>query len=77
MPKIRIVKQYNNLSPKNGITEADTVDVDSPEAAAQFVTSINSNDEIDFDIVDYDLVVHGAGKREILENPTGGKIGLI
>jgi len=75
--QIRIVKQYNHLSPKNGIVEVDFVEVPSVEEAAQFVTRINANKKLDFEIVDYDTFTMSAGNREILENPTGGYTGKL
>jgi len=56
--KIRIVKRYNNLSPKAGIEEADVVEVEGgAEGAARFVTGINASDKIDFEIIDYEIAL--------------------
>lgn len=76
--QVRIVKEYNNKSPLNGVHEVDFVDFASAEDAALFVTRINANDKLDFEIVDYDFsgLITG-GKGEIIMNPTGGYVGLL
>ncbi|ARB06155.1 hypothetical protein FDH38_gp101 [Dinoroseobacter phage vB_DshS-R5C] len=77
--KIRIVKRYNDLSPKAGITEADVVDIEGgAEGAARFVTAINANPNIDFEIIDYEVaLITKMENPEILENKTGGATGKV
>lgn len=78
MPLVRIVKRYNSLSSKHGIVETDKVRFPDANAAARFVTSVNSNPRIDYEIIDYDVVLaHVSEGPEILENPTGGYVGKI
>ncbi len=77
--KIRIVKKYNNLSPKAGIEEADVVEIEGgASGAARFVTAINANDKIDFDIIDYEVaLITKMEKPEIVTNKTGGATGKL
>lgn len=77
--RIRIVKRYNNNSPKAGITEADVVEIEGgAEGAARFVTSINANPNVDFEIIDYEVALITKMERpEILINNTGGGTGKL
>lgn len=76
---IRITKQYNNRSSKNGLIEVDKIEFDSIDDAAQFVSKVNANNNIDFEIIDYDaaLISTGQNTPEIIHNPTGGGVGKI
>lgn len=74
--KWRIVKRYNNLSPMNGVEVADYVEFVDATAVARFVAGVNSNKEVDFDIIDYERALLGQG-MEILANPTGGRTGKV
>lgn len=77
--RIRIVKRYKNTSPKAGIEEADVVDIEGgADGAARFVTSINSNPNHDFEIIDYEVaLITKMEGPEILKNPTGGGTGKV
>lgn len=76
---VRITKQYNNSSEKNGIIEVDKLEFDSIDDAALWVTRVNANPQIGFDVIDYDAALINAGKStpEIIKNPTGGAFGKI
>ena len=75
--KFRIVKQYNSLSPLNGVIETDVVDFASLEDCAAFVGAVNANKRINYDIIDYQKVLVLVGGAEVLSNPTGGYVGKI
>ncbi|HEY7822707.1 MAG TPA: hypothetical protein VIG24_07745 [Acidimicrobiia bacterium] len=77
--RIRITKRYNRLSPKAGITEVDVVDIEGgAEGAARFVTSVNANPHIDYEIVDYEVaLITRMENPEIIENKTGGALGKV
>ena len=74
---VRIIKQYNHRSPKNGIIETDSIDFKGIEEAARFVTGVNANKKLDYDIIDYSRVLIGGGSKEIITNPTGGYTGKL
>lgn len=76
--KIRITKRYTD-GPKAGIVEADVVEIEGgADGAARFVTAVNANPRIDYDIVDYEVALITKMERpEILENPTGGRLGKM
>ena len=74
---IRIVKQYNNRSAKNGIIEVDQLSFESLDAAAQFISKVNANRKIDYDIIDYERALITSGNKEIIVNPTGGYMGKL
>lgn len=81
MTTLRIVKRYNHRS--NGLAGVEVADtVNLPGAGshecAQFVTRVNSNDELDYEIIDYEVaLISKMDAPEILTNPTGGKVGKI
>tara|TARA_R100001086_G_C11657008_1_gene209034 strand:- start:205 stop:468 length:264 start_codon:yes stop_codon:yes gene_type:complete len=77
--KIRIVKRYNHLSGKPGIEEADIVEIEGgAEGAARFVTAVNANPRIDYEIIDYEVALITQMERpEIITNPTGGGTGKV
>ena len=72
--KYRIVKQFNNKSPRNGIVVVDYIDFESPQAAAEFVFAVNTNNRLDYCIIDYERALIGS-TTQIIENPTGGRLG--
>jgi len=77
--KIEITKQYRSTSPKAGIIETDTVEVEGgADGAARFVSRINANPRHEFEIIDYNvkLVTKLEGPR-IIKNPTGGGTGKL
>tara|TARA_R110000787_G_scaffold631_8_gene2355 strand:- start:109 stop:360 length:252 start_codon:yes stop_codon:yes gene_type:complete len=77
--KIRIVKKYNHLSPKSGIEEADVVEIEGgAEGAAMFVSKINANHRIDYQIIDWEIALISKMERpEVLTNRTGGGTGKL
>jgi len=77
--RIRIVKRYNNLSPKVGIEEADTVEIEGgAQGAAMFVSKINANSKIDYEIIDWEVaLITSMEGPEILKNPSGGGTGKL
>jgi len=77
--KIRIVKKYNERSPKSGITEADVVEIEGGAAgAARFVVGVNASPTIDYEIIDWEVVlISEMSSPEILENMTGGGTGKL
>ena len=76
---VRITKEYNNRSPKNGIIEVDKLEFNSLDDAALWVTKVNANNSIDFNIIDYEAASIHVGKSgpEVISNPTGGALGKI
>ena len=77
MPVLRIVKKYNHRSPKNGIIDVESVSFNTKEEGLQFLASVPLIKHLEWEMIDYDWVVVGDAKPEILVNPTGGKVGLI
>lgn len=77
--RIRIVKRYNNNSPKAGIIEADVVEIEGgAEGAARFVTMVNANPRQEYEIIDYEVaLITKMENPEVLENRTGGGIGKV
>lgn len=75
---VRITKQYNNRSPKNGVIEVDKIEFNSIDDAALFVTKVNSSKTIDYEVIDYEAaLIGGKTAPEIISNPTGGMTGKI
>lgn len=76
--KIRIVKKYTD-GPMAGIEEADVVNIEGgAEGCARFISAINANPRVPYEIVDYEVVLITRMERpEILTNPTGGRLGKI
>jgi len=77
--QIRIVKRYNHLSPKVGIEEADIVEIEGgAQGAAMFVSKINANSKIDYEIIDWEVaLITSMEGPEILKNPSGGGTGKL
>jgi hypothetical protein len=77
--RIRIVKRYNNLSPMSGIEEADVVEIEGGSAgAARFVIGINASPTIDYEIIDWEVVlITKMEGPEIIKNETGGATGKL
>lgn len=77
--RIRIVKRYNNLSPMSGIEEADVVEIEGGSAgAANFVSKINASCRMDYEIIDWEVVlITKMEGPEVLKNDTGGAIGKL
>jgi len=77
--RIRIVKRYNHLSPKVGIEEADVVEIEGgSEGAAMFVSKINANSRIDYEIIDWEVaLITNMEGPEVINNPTGGGTGKL
>ena len=77
--KIRIVKRYNNLSPKVGIEEADVVEIEGgAKGAANFVSKVNANSRIDYEIIDWEVALITKMERpEVIKNPSGGGVGKV
>ena len=77
--RIRIVKKYNHLSPKSGIEEADVVEIEGgSEGAAMFVSKINANSRIDYQIIDWEVaLITKMEGPEVLNNKTGGATGKL
>lgn len=77
--RIRIVKRYNNLSPKSGIEEADVVEIEGgAEGAAMFVSKINANSRIDYEIIDWEVaLITKMECPEVIKNSTGGATGKL
>lgn len=76
---IRIVKRYNDKSPKSGIEEADVVNIEGgAEGAAMFVSKVNANSRLDYEIIDWEVALISKMQRpEILTNKTGGGTGKL
>lgn len=78
MPLLRITKKYNNRSPLAGIIEVDKVQVESREAGERFITATKCQRGVPYDIIDWEYVlIDLADGPEIIENPTGGRIGKM
>lgn len=78
MAKIRILKKYKSWSEKAGIEEADYVELEDSNACAEFVTKVNANDDLDWEIVDYEVaLITKMEGPEITKNPTGGGVGRL
>jgi hypothetical protein len=77
--KIRIVKRYKDWSPFAGMEEADTVEIeDGAEGAARFITAVNASDQLDYQIIDYEVaLVTTMNRPELITNPTGGGVGKL
>lgn len=75
---LRIVKRFNNLSKLNGIEMVDRVPFETREDAFAFVSAVNANSSVDFDVVDWDVTgISADGVVEVLKNPTGGYVGRL
>ena len=77
--RIRIVKRYKAGTPKSGIEEADVVDIEGgADGAARFVTAVNANRKLDWQIIDYEVALITKMERpEIITNPSGGGVGKL
>jgi len=77
--RLRIVKRYNHLSPKAGIEEADVVEIEGgAEGAAMFVSKINANSRIDYEIIDWEVaLITKMEGPEVIKNETGGATGKL
>ncbi len=76
--KFRIVKKHTD-GPMAGIVEADTVDIEGGRGAmALWVLAVNVNPQIHFEIIDYEqALISNMENPEVLENPTGGRLGKL
>lgn len=57
MPTMRITKRYNNLSPLNGMLVNDKIEFNTREDGAAFVRAVAANDELDWELVDYEWAI--------------------
>ena len=75
--QFRIIKKHTD-GPMAGIVEADTVDVKDRTAMALFVLAVNANPQIHYEIIDYEqALISSMENPEVLENPTGGRLGKL
>lgn len=80
MPVLNITKRYNNKSPLCGIIITDKVVLPSRDGLTNFLlgcSKAHRYGSLDWEILDYSWALSDKDTREILENPTGGKIGKL
>jgi hypothetical protein len=80
MPVLRVIKEYNNKSPLNGVVETDNITFDSKVDGMRWVKAINDlnkKSKLDWDLIDYEWALLFTDNKEILANPSGGYVGKL